>query len=329
MRQDTDFTLWQGTKEAQYNEAWLQELLRQHPAILPVAEIEAIFSPMVPMGREVATENGSIDNMFISSRGYLTIVETKLWRNPEAKREVVAQVIDYASALAKWDYARLEATARQYTKKYSESALSLADWIEKQTGEELEGGRDFFEDTVSRNLRLGRILVLIVGDRIRESVIEMVNYVNKYPGLALNVALVELQAHWLEKGKWPIVAVPRIIARTEIVERSIVEVTVIEGKPAQIEVRQQDEKTEQKKRRQPLTEEAFWALLQQKAPGEYQKINNLVNGFVEREGIELTPRESSLVIGTASSRFRCPRVALSRRHSGSAPCVAEHHYRPD
>jgi hypothetical protein len=285
----------EGDKETRYDEAWLQELLRQNPAILPVAEVESVFSPLIPIGREVATETGAIDNMFISPRGYLTIVETKLWRNPEAKREVVAQVIDYASALAKWDYARLDATAKQYTKRYAESAWSLADWIEKQIGGELEGGRGFFEDTVSRNLRLGRFLVLIVGDRIRESVVEMVNYVNKYPGLALNVALIELQGYWVEKGRWPIVAVPRIVARTEIIERSIVEVTVVQGKPAQIEVRRPDQKEPKKQR--PLTEEAFWAALKQNAPSECQKIKDLVDAFVDRESIELTPRESSLVIG--------------------------------
>lgn len=79
-------------KEFTYSEGWLQELLVKYPEILPVAEIEPIFSPMIPIGREVSTETGIIDNLYISQRGYPILVETKLWRNPEAKREVVAQV---------------------------------------------------------------------------------------------------------------------------------------------------------------------------------------------------------------------------------------------
>ena len=40
----------------------------------------------------------------MNGEGYLTLVETKLWRNPEARRTVVAQIIDYASHLSTWTY---------------------------------------------------------------------------------------------------------------------------------------------------------------------------------------------------------------------------------
>ena len=61
-----------------YDEAWLQELLREHPDILPVAEIEPIFQPLTPIGRETPTETGAIDNLFVSHRGYLVLVETDI-----------------------------------------------------------------------------------------------------------------------------------------------------------------------------------------------------------------------------------------------------------
>lgn len=281
-------------REKGYDEAWLQELLRKQPDILPVAQIEPIFYPMIPIGREVATETGAIDNLFISPRGYLTLVETKLWRNPEAKREVVAQVIDYASSLSKWNYDRLNDVAMEYTKKYEDAESNLVDWVEKQLGL-LEGGRDFFEETVAKNLRLGRFLALIVSDRIRRSIVEMVNYVNKYPGLALNVPLVELQGYWIEKKhSWPLLIVPRIYARTEIVERSVVQVTVIEGKTPKIDVQQ--EKARPGDTRPILTEEAFWELLMQRARSQYNVVRNLIDEFGEKDGIELIPRENSIVI---------------------------------
>ncbi len=286
-----------GDKEKAYDEAWLQELLRKQPEILPVAEIEPIFYPMIPIGYEVSTETGAIDNLFISHRGYLTLVETKLWRNPEAKREVVAQVIDYASSLSKWDYDRLNDVAMEYTKKYADAELNLVDWVEKQLGP-VEGGRDFFEETVAKNLRLGRFLALIVGDRIRQSVVEMVNYVNKYPGLALDVALVELRCYWIKKRhSWPLLIVPRVVTRTEIVERSIVQVTVIEGKPPEVKVWQEKAKAEDVgRKRVSLTEQAFWELLSQRALSQYDAARNLINEFREKDGIELIPRENSIVI---------------------------------
>jgi hypothetical protein len=122
------------SKEHEYDEAWLQELLRSQPDILPVAEIEPIFFPMIPIGREVGTGTGAIDNLFISHRGYLILVETKLWRNPEAKREVVAQVIDYGSAFSKWNFDKLNNSAREYTKKYDGTEFGLIEWVEKQIG---------------------------------------------------------------------------------------------------------------------------------------------------------------------------------------------------
>jgi hypothetical protein len=52
-----------------YQENWLQELLRCHPDILPVAEIEPVFFPLIPIGREVPVKAGSIDNLFVSMQG--------------------------------------------------------------------------------------------------------------------------------------------------------------------------------------------------------------------------------------------------------------------
>ncbi|MGH7844936.1 MAG: hypothetical protein ACREQW_07185 [Candidatus Binatia bacterium] len=186
-----------------YTEAWLQQFLRNQPEILPVAEIEPVFHPLVSIGCEVPIETGSIDNLFISQRGYLTIVETKLWRNPEAKREVVAQLLDYSSVLSKWNYDKINRLVLAYTNKNEGGKKSLFEWVESQLGP-LQGGREFFEETVTKNLRLGRFLGLIVGGKIQTSVVEMLSYVNRFPALAIDVALVELQPYWIEKqGAWP------------------------------------------------------------------------------------------------------------------------------
>ena len=85
------------------NEQWLQELLYRHPEILPVDEFDDTFSPPIPIGREISTGRGPIDNLYVSPDGGLTFVETKLWKNPEKHRTVVAQIIDYAKEVATWD----------------------------------------------------------------------------------------------------------------------------------------------------------------------------------------------------------------------------------
>ena len=285
------------TQNTLYNEKWLQDLLRRNPEILPVAEIEPVFHPLIPIGQEVGTETGAIDNLFISHRGYLVLVETKLWRNPEAKREVVAQAIDYGSSLSKWSYNRLNDVARDYTKEYENTKLDLIEWIERRFGP-VEGGRDFFEETVAKNLRLGRFLTLIVGDKIRQSVIEMLNYVNKYPHLAMDVVLVELRCYqWAQdKNNWPLLVVPSIVARTEIVERSVIQITINQTGAHQIDVKQEKAKGKDKPRRVPLTEEAFWELLKKMSPDNYKIALEIINEYREREGISIDPAEGSIIV---------------------------------
>lgn len=280
-----------------YNEKWLQDLLRRNPEVLPVGEIEPVFYPLIPIGQEVGTETGAIDNLFISHRGYLIPVETKLWRNPEAKREVVAQAIDYGSSLSKWSYNQLNKVVREYTKEYENMELDLIEWVERCYGP-VEGGRDFFEDTVAKNLRLGRFLILIVGDRIRQSLIEMLKYVNKYPHLATDVVLVELNCYQWEpqKNSWPLLVVPSIVARTEIVERSVIQITLDKTGAHQIDVKQERAEEKDKRKRVTLTEEAFWELLKKRSPDNYKKVHDIINKYREKDGIRIDPGEGSIVV---------------------------------
>lgn len=71
-------------------ESFLQDALNRNPSLLPVDEIDTAYGPVASLGREIV----AIDNLFISPVGRITMVETKLWRNPESGREVVAQILD-------------------------------------------------------------------------------------------------------------------------------------------------------------------------------------------------------------------------------------------
>jgi hypothetical protein len=226
----------------------------------------------------------------------LVLVETKLWRNPEAKREVVAQAIDYGSSISKWTYSKLDEVVRNYTKKYADQIYGLIDWVEYQCGP-VEGGQGFFEETVAKNLRLGRFLTLIVGDKIRPSVIEMLSYVSKYPHLGTDLALIELTCYrWQVGSDWPLLIVPNIVARTEIIERSIIQVTVKLDGAYQIDVQQEGERASTKTR-VTLTEEAFWELLRQQVPEKsYELGRKLVDLYRAKEGIRIEPKEASVVV---------------------------------
>jgi hypothetical protein len=90
------------------SEADLQNLIHAHPTALPIGEIDPMFVGAVPICTELSTPAGSIDNLMVTPSGLPVIVECKLWRNPEGRREVVGQILDYAKELSRWSSSDLQ-----------------------------------------------------------------------------------------------------------------------------------------------------------------------------------------------------------------------------
>jgi hypothetical protein len=106
----------QGGSDA-VSEAYIQALVHQHPACLPVAEIDAMFLGPVPICTELNTPAGPIDNFMVTPSGLPVLVECKLWRNLEARREVVSQILDYAKELSRWSSSDMQREVRHRLKR--------------------------------------------------------------------------------------------------------------------------------------------------------------------------------------------------------------------
>ncbi len=76
-----------------FDERFIQDLVFENSDCLPIAEIDEIYYPVTPVYTELNTAAGSLDVLMVTTRGRLIIIETKLWRNPEARRKVIAQII--------------------------------------------------------------------------------------------------------------------------------------------------------------------------------------------------------------------------------------------
>ena len=148
--------------EKHFSENWLQKLIHENPQILPIDEIESGFAPLISIGREISTSVGYIDNLYISPNGYLTLVETKLWRNPEAKREVVGQILDYAKELTTWSFSKLNESIKQSNEIFQNKSKGIIDLIKEFDLIE-ESDEQIIIDNIERNLKRGRLLLLIVG----------------------------------------------------------------------------------------------------------------------------------------------------------------------
>lgn len=246
----------------EFYEDWLQEIIFEHPELLPVEEIEPVFSPLISIAREFSTNAGPIDNIFISPSGYITIVETKLWRNPESRRLVVGQLLDYAKELSGWTFEEFDSQVR-YSDVQTKTGENrgVIDLIRQVVGEE-NVQESAVIDTISRNLKNGRFLLLIVGDGIREEMEAMVDYLNQTPQLHFNLALVELMVFELADHSGDRLVVPQVVARTIEITRAIVKVEGTDIEKITVEVDTPSTvSTSKPGRRFRLTEDEFFKIL--------------------------------------------------------------------
>jgi len=201
-----------------YDEAWLQRLLAHHPQALPIAEIESFMEGAVPVCLELGTKAGWIDLLLVTPHGDIVVVECKLWRNPEARREVIAQIIDYAKELPRFSYEAFEAAI---CKAEPPAGIAKTDSLYQRTGADAAGiDEKSFIDAVSRNLRRGRFLLLIVGDGIQEGVQSIAEFLQQHAGMHFTLALVEVAIFKSHPNGY--LVQPRVVAQTQMVPRGVV-----------------------------------------------------------------------------------------------------------
>lgn len=206
------------------SEAWLRDLVLDAPEILPLKDIDPAFGPLVPLCTELRTEAGPIDAAFINRDGKLTIIECKLWRNPEARREVVAQILDYARALKRWSYSDLQ---RQVSARIGAAGNIPFERVRAVHPDVVE--QDFI-DATARSLRSGRFMMIILGDGIREDVESIAELINRNAAAAFQLAVVEAALY--DSGDGGVAVQARVLARTRLIERIIV--TSPDGSPTEL-----------------------------------------------------------------------------------------------
>lgn len=203
------------------NESWLQELLEENPSVLPSGEISAEYSPILCIGREVPVGSGDskgyIDNLYVTPTGRIVIVETKLFRNQESRRTVVAQIIDYAKELQQWDAEMLDAVAGNYFYQKNGQASRVIDAMVAE-GYLTFSDEAQFIDSINESLSSASLLLLIVGDGIRSNVSQLADFLNDNTSMSFNLALVEVEIYFHGDGY---MVIPNLITKTTIIERRL------------------------------------------------------------------------------------------------------------
>ncbi len=183
---------------------------------MPISEIDRAYSDLVPICTELNTSAGPLDILYATPQGKLVLLEAKLWRNPEARRKVIGQVLDYAKELNRWDYEELQ---KQVSARTSRSGNALYDLVRERYPKVEESD---FVDEVSRSLRHGRFMFLIVGDGIREGVGAIAQFLSSVGELQFTLGLIEVGIYRMPRDE--ILVQPRVLTKTVIIDRTVIEI---------------------------------------------------------------------------------------------------------
>lgn len=241
-----------------FQERWLQKLVSRYPNVLPIDQIEPALMPAIPICMELPLASGFVDNLYATPDGDLIVGETKLFRNPEARREVVGQVIDYAKDISALSFEELdEAILRAEAPDGSggHPKVGLYEAVASVVGRE-EINEERFIDAVSRNLERGRFLLLVIGDGIQVGTENIAAFLQQHAGMHFTLGLVELAIFELPTEMGGYLVQPRVLARTKNIDRGIV--TIENGRIAVKPPLDQSIGSKDVGRRTTISEEKFY-----------------------------------------------------------------------
>ena len=295
----------------EFSEAYLQGLLADYPHLLPVSVLRSDVGELVCIGREVPTrDSGTIDNLYLSTGGYVVVVETKLWRNPESRREVVAQVLDYVKDVTTRDFAWLDDVWDHSMVRQPSDPPKLFEKMLRASREPIDEAE--YVDQVERGLMRGQVLALIVGDGIEARLHQLVEHLSRGSAhLAYSLGLVALRTYELDDAH---IVIPELVQHVEPIERAFVRVELAEGLErvrvtSQVAVETPQSSSGQKKRTTLTAERLFDALNRTLGPENARIVRDFIEG-VSAFGIEPEFKSRALMLKVADPAEDAPGASL-------------------
>ena len=214
---------------AQFDEKWLQEVLFANIDLIQPTDASYDRIQLVPLCRELNLNDG-IRNLFldilaITETGRLILIECKLWKNPQARREVLAQAFEYASLLQSLSYSDLSSKLRRHIDSGSEDPIIFA---LRSAGISVD--ESLLISRIDQGMKKGNFHVVIAGDGIRTDLVNLVNS-PAMTGMTADLSLLEIAVH--QDGEDKTLLSPSVPQEIETVTRTVLIST--EGMPVSIE----------------------------------------------------------------------------------------------
>jgi phosphoglycolate phosphatase-like HAD superfamily hydrolase len=158
-----------------------QRLLSKYPSLLVGDQIDpdnprrfVLVRQELSIGHEDDASRWSLDHLFLDQDGVPTLVEVKRQSDSRLRREVVGQMLDYAANFQSFWSAERIATAFEATcaQAGSDADTALAEFLGLATPAEQ------FWNSVSTNVRAGKLRLLFVADHIPTELRRVVEFLN-------------------------------------------------------------------------------------------------------------------------------------------------------
>ncbi len=214
---DDEAELTPMAETAYENEDILQVLLARYPDLLPGDQITPEDPRrwlLVKREMEVPSEEGeggrfSLDHLFLDQDGIPTFVECKRASDTRTRREVVAQMLDYAAnGIEYWSIDQLRQAAAETA---SHRGKSLDGEITQLLSDKAEIDIEGYWTRVEGNLREGKVRLIFVTDETPRELRRLVEFLNEKMTDVVVLAVEVKQ--FLGEGKKALV--PRVIGLTE------------------------------------------------------------------------------------------------------------------
>jgi hypothetical protein len=202
-------------KEEYYDsEKLLQDLIAEYPNLLAGDQINKasprkwlLIRKEVPLYAEEGSSGGwAIDHLFLDQDAIPTIIEVKRSTDTRIRREVVGQMLDYASnAAVYWSIDKIKA----YFEANCQNNKKNPDEVLKEFLDELTDADEFWQK-VKTNLQAGKVRLVFISDNIPYELQRIVEFLNEQMDPA-EVLAIEIRQYTEGKLK---ALVPRVIGQT-------------------------------------------------------------------------------------------------------------------
>ena len=199
----------------------LQVLIAEHPELLAWEQMQpgkAVRWILVKREMGIAKEAGAsdwwaVDHLFIDHEAVPTLVEVKRGNNPQVRREVVGQMLEYAAyASQTWTAGHLREAFEGSPDSNAELELRRLLELEDSEPGQFEEEIEKFWERVGERLEGRHLRLLFVADEVPDELTRIVEFLNAVTVSHVEVLAVEIKKYEGESGLQTLV--PRAVGRT-------------------------------------------------------------------------------------------------------------------